>query len=66
MLTGQGPLAFNAPGRPRGVTVQEANAPGLREPLVVPPLSVALLVVASDEAPAAAPQPARKGAVRGR
>jgi alpha-N-arabinofuranosidase len=66
VLTGQGPLAFNAPGRPRGVDVLEANAPGLREPLVVPPRSVALLVVASDEAPAAAPLPGRKGAAKGR
>jgi alpha-N-arabinofuranosidase len=59
VLTGQGPLAHNAPGRPRGVTVEETNAAGLREPLAVPPLSVTLLVVDSDEAPTA-PQPPGK------
>jgi alpha-N-arabinofuranosidase len=51
VLTGQGPLAHNAPGEPRGVDVVETNAPGLREPVVLPPLSVTLLVVDSDEAP---------------
>jgi alpha-N-arabinofuranosidase len=59
VLTGQGPLAHNAPGQPRGVSVAEANVPGLREPVSVPQLSVTLLVVESDEAPARPPAAAR-------
>ncbi len=63
VLTGAGPLAHNAPGRPRGVTVEETALDSLQEPLVVAPLSVTLVVVDSDEpaAPAPAPVKARTG-----
>jgi alpha-N-arabinofuranosidase len=56
VLTGDGPLAHNAPGRPRGVHVLERPAGGASEPLVVPPLSVVLLVRSADE-PASPPRP---------
>ncbi|MGE5127468.1 MAG: alpha-L-arabinofuranosidase C-terminal domain-containing protein, partial [Betaproteobacteria bacterium] len=63
VLTGAGPLAHNAPGRPRGVTVEEAALDSLQGPLVLAPLSVTLVVVDSDEpaAPAPAPVKARTG-----
>ena len=60
VLTGAGPLAHNAPGRVRGVTVEETNAADASDSLSVPPLSVTLLVLESDE-PLAAP-PAGKAA----
>jgi len=47
VLTGSGPLAHNAPGRPRGVTVQESTC-SAEEPLSVPPLSVTLWVLEAD------------------
>jgi alpha-N-arabinofuranosidase len=56
VLTGNGPLAHNAPGRPRQVTVDEAVLTG--GPLEVPALSATLFVLdAAEEAPAAAKPP---------
>jgi alpha-N-arabinofuranosidase len=60
-LTGAGPLAHNAPGRPRGVTVAETSLGSLSEPLIVPPLSVTLVVVDADEPATPAPVKARAG-----
>jgi len=45
LLTGAGPLAGNAPGRPRGVTVDETPVASVADGLTVPPLSVALFVL---------------------
>jgi alpha-N-arabinofuranosidase len=54
VLTGDSPLAHNAPGRPRGVDVVERAAGPLADPVEAAPLSVTLLVLEND-APAAAP-----------
>src|SRR5262249_35003454 len=44
VLTGASPLAGNAPGRPRGVTVEE-TAVRSTDPLEIPPASVTLFVL---------------------
>ncbi len=49
LLTGAGPLAHNAPGRARGVTVEEVAPEGPLDLQQVPPFSVSLLVIAADE-----------------
>jgi alpha-N-arabinofuranosidase len=56
VLTGDSPLAHNAPGHPRGVDVLERPAGGPTEPVDVAPLSVTLLVLETDEPPG---EPAR-------
>ncbi len=62
VLTGAGPLSHNAPGRPRGVDVEETSVDGLQSPLVVAPLSVTLVVLDADqEVPTPAPAKARSG-----
>jgi len=45
VLTGSGARASNAPGRPRGVTVQETAISGSLQPVDVAPLSVTMLVL---------------------
>jgi alpha-N-arabinofuranosidase len=59
VLTGNGALAHNAPGKAAGVTVRE-DAIDARQPLALAPLSVTVFVLEAD-APAAAPAP-RTGA----
>jgi alpha-N-arabinofuranosidase len=59
VMTGDGPLAHNAPGQPRGVDVVEREAGRLAEPFEAAPLSVTLLVLETDETPA---PPAKAGA----
>ena len=44
LLTGASPLAGNAPGRPRGVTVEEKAIGKPSDPIDIPPISVSLLV----------------------
>jgi alpha-N-arabinofuranosidase len=56
VLTGDGPLAHNAPGRPRGVDVVEHAAGASGEPFEAAPLSVTLLVLETDEPPAVRPR----------
>jgi alpha-N-arabinofuranosidase len=45
VLTGSGPLAYNAPGRPRGVTVTQTSLSQGGDVLESPPLSVLLQVL---------------------
>jgi len=54
VLTGASPLAANAPGRPRGVTVEETSlgAGAAAGPVDIPPLSVTLLVLTASAGPA--------------
>jgi len=59
VLTGDGPLAHNAPGRPRGVDVVERPSGGLAEPVGLAPLSATLLVLETDEPPAEPAKPAK-------
>ena len=59
VLTGDGPLAHNAPGRPRGVDVVERPSGGLGEPVELAPLSATLLVLETDEPPAELAKPAK-------
>ncbi len=49
VLTGPGALAYNAPGRPRAVTVSETSSDVAADRLPVPPLSVSLFVLEADE-----------------
>jgi len=56
VMTGASPLAHNAPGAPRGVDVKDDDAPAPGEPVVAAPLSVTLLVLENDEAPAEIPR----------
>ena len=57
LLTGASPLAGNAPGRPRGVTVQETPlaADQAFDSMDIPPLSVTLVVLTAAAAPAGKP-----------
>ena len=57
VMTGDGPLAHNAPGRPRGVDVVERPSGGPGEPIEVAPLSATLLVLETDERPAEPAKP---------
>jgi alpha-N-arabinofuranosidase len=56
VLTGDSPLAHNAPGAPRGVDVSEDEAGGLDRPVVAAPLSVTLLVLENDPLPMEPPR----------
>jgi alpha-N-arabinofuranosidase len=49
VLSGSGPWSHNAPGRPRGVTVEETSPGGPPELLRVPPLSVSLFILEADD-----------------
>lgn len=51
LLTGASPLAGNAPGRPRGVTVEETSVGKPSDPTDVPPLSVGLFVFSASQQP---------------
>jgi alpha-N-arabinofuranosidase len=48
LLTGASPLAGNAPGRARGVTIDESLIANSSEPITIPPLSVTLMVFAAS------------------
>jgi hypothetical protein len=50
LLTASGRRAYNAPGRVRGVTVEEISPGGPIALVQVPPLSVSLLVLEADAA----------------
>jgi alpha-N-arabinofuranosidase len=51
LLTGASPMAGNAPGRPRGVTVEETTVGKPSDPIDVPPLSVTLVVLSVAQQP---------------
>jgi alpha-N-arabinofuranosidase len=51
LLTGASPLASNAPGRARGVTIEETAAGEPGDPIDIPPLSVTLLVLGASRRP---------------